>query len=565
MVCVMSGAVFAATEPSLDELIELILQEWSAPVVTTDPWTPASGTLAVTGTVESTGVVTTAAPTTEDINSNQEFLSALSWMYQQWLTSFSTPQTFETMGLMTRQQAAKFFVVYYETVLKKTDALYTSGCVFTDKGFDSSLLPYVQKACAYGIMKGSNGLFRPNDSILRPEFMAALIRMLEGKMRDETKEPRWIDYYMQARDYGITKEQNASAFNGKIRRYEGALYLYRSVAVSNAASQQEGNTTITTSGTIPTSETPALSTTPSLTTLISDPALQEAVYWMHDQGITKYTTVEQFRPFDSLTRQEAAKIFLAFRKATIEWAPATAGTNCQFSDLESADQTLAPYIIEACEYGLIKGSQWVFSPEVLLSKPQAVALLLRMIDGPIDESKDPWWQGYYDRAVQLGMIEATTTTNFDKPISRYEVAMLLYNSKVKTTLIKNLNNNYETNKLIYPVPNSLTTGAVTGENVGLISINTNVLNQSDIDSYVVDLFGDQYKLERIATQKYLSNDYVRYGTLLTLDETKKVGTCAFTMSNGIVVDGVIRLSEEGSKTYYVSPSSEQPYYSMRIK
>lgn len=188
-----------------------------------------------------------------------------------------------------------------------------------------------------------------------------------------------------------------------------------------------------------------------------------------------------------------------------------------------------------------------------------------MIDGPIDESKDPWWQGYYDRAVQLGMIEATTTTNFDKPISRYEVAMLLYNSKVKTTLIKNLNNNYETNKLIYPVPNSLTTGAVTGENVGLISINTNVLNQSDIDSYVVDLFGDQYKLERIATQKYLSNDYVRYGTLLTLDETKKVGTCAFTMSNGIVVDGVIRLSEEGSKTYYVSPSSEQPYYSMRIK
>ena len=46
--------------------------------MTTDPWTPASGTVAVTGTVESTGVVTTAAPTTEDINSNQEFLSALS-------------------------------------------------------------------------------------------------------------------------------------------------------------------------------------------------------------------------------------------------------------------------------------------------------------------------------------------------------------------------------------------------------------------------------------------------------------------------------------------------------
>jgi hypothetical protein len=52
------------------------------------------------------------------------------------------------------------------------------------------------------------------------------------------------------------------------------------------------------------------------------------------------------------------------------------------------------------------------------------------------------------------MIEPTTPENFDKPISRYEIAKILYNSKVKFELVANLNNDYETNKLIYPVPNT---------------------------------------------------------------------------------------------------------------
>lgn len=61
------------------------------------------------------------------------------------------------------------------------------------------------------------------------------------------------------------------------------------------------------------------------------------------------------------------------------------------------------------------------------------------------------------------MIQPASVSAFDKNISRYEIAMLLYNSKVKYELIKNLNNNFETNKLIYTVADSVTTGAVTGE------------------------------------------------------------------------------------------------------
>jgi hypothetical protein len=58
------------------------------------------------------------------------------------------------------------------------------------------------------------------------------------------------------------------------------------------------------------------------------------------------------------------------------------------------------------------------------------------------------------------MIQNSTPTTFDKPISRYEIALLLYNTKVKETIIKNLNSDVETNKFIYPVPGTITTGAI---------------------------------------------------------------------------------------------------------
>jgi hypothetical protein len=138
---------------------------------------------------------------------------------------------------------------------------------------------------------------------------------------------------------------------------------------------------------------------------------------------------------------------------------------------------------------------------------------------------------YYDRAIALGMIDPATPENFDKPISRYEVAKILYNSKVKYTIIRNLNNDYETDKLIYPVPDTLMTGDKTGEMKMLISVNTPLLSRSDMNEYVVDLFGNQYKLQRQATQKYLSDDYVWYGKLVSIDETQDIGTAVFTVSN----------------------------------
>lgn len=560
--CVTS--TFAA-DPTVDELLDLILNNTGTVTTTATPWQTSTGSVASWSTVWTSDVapvVTTVAVPSKEPTADEEFKNALAWMYTNGLTQFSTPSAYEPYNEMTRQQAAKFFVVMQETILWKTPAVLNKSCTFSDAWFDPTLRSFVDKACAYGILVGSNGTFRPTAKISRPEFVTALVRMIEWAKRDETGNPRWIQYYQQARDWALTKEQNANAFDVPTTRYEAALFLYRSLAVLKQLNIQTSTNTSTES-----TETPSVEPVQSqpITPVVSDPILQEAIYWMRDNDMTRYATIELYRPFDTLQRQEAAKIFTLFRWTIIDGTPASDGSSCAFDDLSIADQTLVKYIKDACKLQILKWSNNLFNPEWLLTKPQAVAILIRMLEWPQSETWANWWQVYYDKAVTMWMIEASSVENFDKPISRYEIAKILYNSKVKYDLIKNLNNNYETNKLIYPVPNTQSTWSNSGEIVWLVSINTQALSRTDIDTYVVDLFGNQYKVERQATQKYLSNDYVRYGKMISIDETKDIGTTAFTISNGVIIDWVLRPYIEEQANYFLKPSSQQPYYEMTKK
>ena len=554
----MLSFVTMAEETTVDALLDLILQDTGT--VTT---TASSGTT----TPVLPAVLAPELTPAEDT----EFTSAITWMHTNWLTQFSTAATFEPANLLTRQQAAKFFVMLQESYVW-IPVTSNTNCAFKDTWFDSSLREFVDKACTYGIMQWQNSLFRPNAVISKPEFVASLVRIMEWAKRDETTNPWWLWYFQQARDWGLTKEQNANAFDTPMSRYESALFLYRaSRMIQKPASLNTGSNTTSTTGnaTNPTSTVTtgwtSTNTNQTLTSVVSDPALQEAIYWMYDNGITRYDSVENYRPFDSITRQEAAKIFTLFRNTIIQGTPDSAGANCVFTDMDLADPTLVSYITDACKLQILKWSNGLFNPLAILTKPQAVAILVRMLEWNQDETTNPRWQWYYDRAVAMWMIQQSTPTNFDKPITRYEVAMLLYNSKIKYELIKNLNNNFETNKLIYTVPDSVSTWASTGEKTGLISINTQIMERSDINGYTIDLFGEQYVLEKTATQKYLNSDYVWYGKILSLDKTTAVWTAALTMSNGVVISWVLRPYNILSKTYYITPSSKQPYYTMMMK
>jgi hypothetical protein len=66
--------------------------------------------------------------------------------------------------------------------------------------------------------------------------MAVLIRMFEGKVSNETSDPRWGDYYLKGRTLGLTTMNNQNAFNQQISRKEIAIYINRlKNIVSNAS------------------------------------------------------------------------------------------------------------------------------------------------------------------------------------------------------------------------------------------------------------------------------------------------------------------------------------------
>lgn len=549
-------------------------------------WSVTTGTIVTTWSVSTWAIVATwTEPTAESVtiwlttswplapfSADKEFISALSWFYTNGLTQYSSISGYEPMNWLTRQQAAKFFAVFAQKIIGR-QITASSWCTFTDTGFDSTLKPHVLDACALGIMVGKDGIFRPNDQISKAEFTVALVRMILGERLDESTTPWWLAYYTHARDLWLTKEQNANAFDWKISRYEAALLLYRSVnkvnswSISltpsgvtwNVATGSSLETGSNSSGSLVTSG--LIADVPLVSSLTSDPALQEAIYRLHDIWVTKYTDINDFRPFDSIQRQEAAKMYLTFRYAIgsqIVSPNATTG-GCEFTDLGSADQTLVPYINQACAVGILKWANGVYQPFNELTRAQAISILLRITDGYQDESGSVWWQKYYDRALQLGMISPSSPENFEKPITRYEVAVLLYKSKIQKDILSNLNNNFEKNKFIFTMSS---TGALatTGNLTGLASINTYLLESNPNGTYVVDLFWTQYKILKTVTQKYLETDYVWYGKMLLLDETKEIWTVALTLSDGIIISGIMRPYGVESATYLISPSSQQPYY-----
>lgn len=70
--------------------------------------------------------------------------------------------------------------------------------------------------------------------------------------------------------------------------------------------------------------------------------------------MTKYSTAEGFRPFDTLTREQLSKMMSVFAAKEMCILPDTSLT-CEFGDVP-ADPTLADSVKTACQQGLLKGS-----------------------------------------------------------------------------------------------------------------------------------------------------------------------------------------------------------------
>ncbi len=537
----------------------VVLNTWA-----TNTWTIQTGT--TQSWITQTWTTNTGIVTTTTLNTTwTEFERALSWMYANGLTKYDNKTEYRMYDPLTREEAAKMFSEAYN-VLWYTKETKNTNCDFKDKWiFNPELVPFIQNVCQRGIIKWFNNNYMAQKELTRPEAMAILIRMFEWKASFEDQHPRWSDYYIKWRALGLTTLEN-NWFEKEISRYEIALYIYRLQTIANDASlklqsqQTLQNLTgiVQTWSTTPQTETETSSELAQKFSAIAnsisvenDPELQEAIRWMHDNWLTSFSTIWEYKPFEVLTREQSAKIFDIFAK-TFDFSQEkliwTLPTECQFKDLSKADQTLTSHIQNVCKMDILKWWNQIFDPKTTLTKGQFITALIRLVEGKkLDETKNPRWTSYYQKALDMGIVGPADAITFDSPITRYEVALFLYRFRVKFQLINNLNTNTLENMIFNTVSWTIQTtwwlfSWETPEAIKAdIFIDTNLLQNTNFDIWYIEIFNAKYKVIKTSTETYFSKNFVWYWDVYDIGTDQKIGTINFIVSNRIILEWTARI------------------------
>ncbi|MEI6672986.1 MAG: S-layer homology domain-containing protein [bacterium] len=184
-----------------------------------------------TGTV-STGIINTGTTTGIVIPTitytGTEFQQALAWMYNNGLTKYDNEEEYRADDGLTREEAAKIIGQAFIS-LGYNQSTKNSNCAFTDANqINTTLSGFVVNTCKRGIFKGTtDNKFLPTQKLTRPQAMALLVRIFEGKVSNESKTPRRGEYYIKGQALGLTTLNTQSMFDASITRREIAIYIYR--------------------------------------------------------------------------------------------------------------------------------------------------------------------------------------------------------------------------------------------------------------------------------------------------------------------------------------------------
>jgi len=511
----------------------------------------------------STGTATTGTMI-DTVTTGTEFQQALAWMYANGLTMYNNETDYRPDDGLLREEAAKIIGQAF-TVLGYPQTTKNNNCTFSDSyQIDPTLVTHVGDTCKRGIFKGTtDGKFLPREQLTRPQSMALLVRIFEGKLSNENKVPRRGDYYIKGQAMGLTTLNNQVAFDSMITRREMAIYIRR---LKNIATNETLRLMML--GQLAELNTNQWGTTGLLNDLSglanslsvnNDPELSEAIRRMNDNGLTSFKTIPTYMPFELLNREQAAKILTMFAEV-FKLKSINSSLNCVFQDIATADTSLISSIEQACQLGILQGSNGRFSPKTNMNKSEFIAAIIRLFEGKkLDETGNPRRKNYFEKAQELGMIGPADAVTFDNPITRYEVALFLYRFKVKFQILQNLNSSNIQNQVVSTVPWSITTGT---NNLpeSRVYVDMNLLNNGNFDVGYIEMFSQRYKIVKTRSEKYFTNNFVRYGDLFTIDTDQKVGTVSFIISSLSLVEGTIRI---GEITFMITPlSNTNAYYKL---
>lgn len=518
----------------------------------------------------------------DNLQTGTELEQAIYRMYHNGLTMYDDDITYRPNDPVTREEAAKLIGQLFQT-LQFTAPTSVFNCSFQDAAlFNDSLAQRIQNVCSRGIFRWdpATSKYMPHDNLTKWQILAVLTRILEGKTSNEDASPRWIEYYVKMKQLSITNENNLLNIDKNLTRWETALLIYRfkNLIVNSDGTNNTENILAKLWGDLsalinqalinrklqnPDTQLPNgsgsganwsggldLDLIAGNQALVDDPEFNEAIRWMNDKQITNYATPMSYMPFQTVTREQMAKMIAGFAKATSlmivrnEWS-------CSFSDVAKDSEFLSS-IYEVCTYGVMNWSNGKFNPKQTVTKAEFISMIIRLVEGnTINENVNPRWTNYYQKAIDLSIISAQDTITFTSPIVRYEVAIFFYRLKTRLTMYNNLNNSLLPDEIIKTMEN--TSPDWENNTSAKVFIDVLALNNVAFKQWYIELFGDRYIVKKLITSAFNvgDNSFVRYGELYDLSSDMKIWNVTFTLTNWVFTEWSLRFNAP-LKSYHLS-------------
>lgn len=153
----------------------------------------------------------------------EELQTAITWMYNQWLTMYNTIEKFLPNNNMTREEASKFFSVFAKKEFKKTEIAGMSCSFYDIKKADPTLVSSITGACNLGIFKWYKWYFTPLDRLTNAQAITVLMRIIVGQMEEPTN-AFYMNYLLKAKEFDLIGNVDMSV---NITRWEAAILLYK--------------------------------------------------------------------------------------------------------------------------------------------------------------------------------------------------------------------------------------------------------------------------------------------------------------------------------------------------
>jgi hypothetical protein len=157
--------------------------------------------------------------------------------------------------------------------------------------------------------------------------------------------------------------------------------------------------------------------------------LRNAIKWLYDNWLTKFNEPEKFRPYDNITRQQAAKFFSVLAESKYWYKYNTEINGCYFNDSKEFDNTLSDFVNMSCKLGLFKGVKGNFEPNRNMSNAEAVTVMTRLLTNIKDWWWENWYKPYFDYTLEKWLTSKLWLWNIKTVYgnaTRWEIAIMIY-------------------------------------------------------------------------------------------------------------------------------------------